>query len=330
MSMADLSLIFARLRTCGGPAATLALAIVEDVLERPLGELLDAQALAAAVHQAISALTASDVATRRIIERVEAATSALAAESRPLGKVVPAPLADGVRALAALPATPSHDALLKLLDRPPVRRLLRAQVIETLAAFGRKAASPVADSSLARGLGGISKRALGQIASGPSGTLSRMANAVSNEVERQVEKRAADFADTAVAGILAGIVDQAADASRTEEQAAVRIAIVDGLLEMTGAELSGLVPGHAPSQVGVVRSALAAWIDHPDFAPSLETAIRAVIAEDARRPLGDVLADFALRESVTTQATGAVESVVAHVFAGKAFERWFTDLLGEP
>jgi hypothetical protein len=327
MSMADLSLLLARLRTCGGPVTALASAVVQDVLGRPLGELLDAGVVAGVVHEAISALTASDAAMQRAIERVQVATAALAAESRSVAVIVPAPLAEGVRALAGLPATPSHDALVKLLDRPPIRRLLRAQVIETLAAFGRRAASPVADSSLARGLGGISKRALGQIASGPSATLSRMANAVSGEVERQVEKRAADFADTAVAGILAGIVDQATDAARTKEQAAVRIAIVDGLLEMTGTELSGLLPGRAASQIAAVRSALAAWGSHPDFAPSLETAIRAAMAEDARRSLGDLLEEFALRDVVAAQATGAVERALDHLFAGKAFERWLADLL---
>jgi len=284
--------------------------------------------LAEAVREGLVALTASDAATQRIIERVEGATAALVAEERPLGKLVPPPLADGVRALARLHATPSHDALLKLLDRAPIQRMIRAQVIETLAAFGRKAASPVAESSLARGLGGISKRALGQIASGP-GALSRVANAVSNEVERQVEKRATDFADTAVAGILAGVVDQATDTSRRDEQAAVRIAVIDGLLEMSGAELAGLAPGHAPSQVDAVRSALQAWVCLPDFVAHVEAVIAAVIAADVARPVGDLLADFELRDTVEKHATRAVERAIARLVAGDAFERWLNDLLAD-
>ncbi|MGO9834518.1 MAG: hypothetical protein ACLP1X_09905 [Polyangiaceae bacterium] len=326
MSMADLSQILARLRAGGGVAAGLAAAIVDDVLQRPVEELLGAHSLAGAVREGLVALTTSDSATQRITERLQGASRALSAEKRTTEAIVPSALADGMRGFARLPSAPSRDALLKVLDRPPVRRMLRAQVIETLAAFGRRAASPVSDSSLARGLGGISKRALGQIASGP-GALSRVASAVSSEVERQVERRATDFADTAVAGILAGIVDQAADPARRDEQAAVRIALVDGLLEMTGAELAGLSPGDAVSQVEVARSALAAWATQPDFVRSLESALEAVLAEDAHRPLGDLLADFAIRDTVVKHATGVVEHAIARLVAGPAFERWLTELV---
>ena len=326
MSTADLSQILARLRIPGGYTTRLAAAAVDDALRRPVSELVGAHDLAGMVREALVDLTVSDSATQRIIQRVHGVSQALVAERRAIGAVVPSPLAEGIRALARLPTTPSRDALLKLLDRPPVRRLLRAQVIETLAAFGRRAASPVSDSSLARGLGGISKRALGQIASGP-GAFSRVASAVSNEVERQVEKRATDFADTAVAGILEGIVDQAADPARTDEQAAVRIAIVDGLLEMTGTDLAGLSPGQASSQVQAVRSALAAWACHPDFMRNLEGALETVMAGDIHRPLGDLLADFALRDVAVKHGTGVVERAIDRLVAGPAFERWLAELL---
>lgn len=327
--MADSSQILTRLRAPGGITARLASAVVRDVLERPLGELVDPSLLAGALREVLVALTTSDSATQRIIDRVQRANAALAAQSRPVGTIVPRALAEGARALARLPTTPSRDAVLKLLDRPAIKRMLRAQVIETLAAFGRRAASPVADNSLARGLGGISKRALGQIASGP-GALSRVANAVSTEVERQVEKRASEFADTAVAGILAGIATQATDTARREEQAAIRIAIIDGLLEMTGADLAGLAPGHAPSQVDAVRSALAAWSCDPDLVRSLDGAIQAIMTEDVRRPVGELLADFALRDVVASRATEWVERRIAHVVAGAAFERWLCELFADP
>jgi len=324
--MADSSQILSRLRAPNGPAAGLAALIVTDVLARPLGEIVDPLVVAGAVRDVLVAWTASDAAAQRIVERIQKRNAALAAAGRPVGAIVPPPLADGLRALARLPTTPSHDALLKLLDRPPVKRLLRAQVIETLAAFGRRAASPVADSSLARGLGGISKRALGQIASGP-GAISRVANAVSGEVERQVEKRAAEFADTAVAGILAGIAGQATDATWREEQAAIRVAIVDGLLEMCWADLVAFAPGDAPSQVDAVRVALAAWARSADLLPTLEAAIRTAMDDDVRRPLGDLLADFALRDVVAIHATAWVERAVVHLIAGDAFAGWLAELL---
>jgi hypothetical protein len=303
----------------------LASLVVDDALGRPVGDLLDIPDAVAAAREALVALTSSDAAANRLIERAQKIGAVVAAEERELGTILPTPLAAGMHAVARLPVTPSASALLKLLDRPPVRRLLRAQVIETLAAFGRRAASPVADSPIGRGIGGISKRAM-KIASGP-GALSRVANAVSGEVERQVEKRAADFADTAVEGILEGLVEQATDALHREDQAAVRVAVVDGLLEMTGADLASLVPGHPSSRVDAVRSALAAWSSHPAFAANLDEAIRTVLAGDVHRPLGDLLADFALRDVVANHAIEAVDRAIAHLVAGAPFERWLTELL---
>src|SRR5262245_33462044 len=187
--MVDSNEALARLRDPreDGPAARLAALIVDDVLGRKLGELVDTRHAAEALGDALRAFTLSDAASARVTAELERATRELAAEEGPIGKHVPAPLQDGLRALAQMKSEPHKEAILKLLDREPLRALLRAQVIDTLVAFGRKAASPVADNPLARGLGGLGKSMLGQIASRPS-PLGSLASAVSNEVERQVEK----------------------------------------------------------------------------------------------------------------------------------------------
>jgi hypothetical protein len=215
--------------------------------------------------------------------------------------------------------------LTKLLDREPVRRLFRLQMIDALVAFGRKAASPVADSSLARGIGGISKLALGQIASRPS-PLARVASAVSGEVERQIERRAADFADTAVAGILAGIIDQATDPTRPDEQAAFRASLVDGLLELTGVDVASVISGQAAQQVAAVRTTLASWTTDPTFARDVEAVLGKLIGDEASKPLGAVLGDLGMREAVALHATAFVERAIARLVRTTAFERWLEEL----
>lgn len=325
--MGDSKKVLARLRSGGGggPVASLAALLVEQVLARPLAALVEPEELALRVREGIASLSSSDAAVQRVVERADAVVAAVAAEQRPLRAVVPPALAGGAVALARLPTTPSRDALLKLIDSEPVKKLLRAQVIEALAAFGRKAASPVSESTIARGLGGISKLALGGSNRNP---LARVANAVSGEVERQVEKRAAEFADTAVVGILAGIVDQVTDPSHRDEQAAVRVAIVDGLLELTGADLAGIARGDVPAQVAAVRSAFAAWSADAAFANDVQAAVSAAIARDAARPLGDILADFAIRESVSAHARAVAEREIAHLVGGEAFATWLAELMG--
>jgi hypothetical protein len=322
--MPDSSEILARLRS-PGQTRRLASLVVDDILGRALGDLVDRQRLVATVGEALRALTASDAAALGIARQLEEATAALAVEQRPLSAIAAKPLGDGMRALALLPMTPGRDVVLKLLDREPLRRLLRVQVLRTLVDFGRRAASPALDSPIGRGLGGISKMAFGQLAS-RSSSLGRVASAVSNEVERQVEKRAAEFADTAVSGILEGIADQASDPSLADEQAAVRAALVDGLLELTGAEVAALGRGQAGAQVGAVRTALRAWVESPPFATEADAAVRIAVGREASRPLGELLADLDLRDIVTEHARVAVERAVAHVVSGDAFAEWLAEL----
>jgi hypothetical protein len=325
--MSDLASVLARLRTDGpdSPAARLAALVVEDVLSRPVEALVEPAAWAEGVRDALRALTASDAAEAVIVARAELAATELAAEKRAFLQIVPASLRAGAKALAEVPMTPRRDAVMKLLDRDPLKQLLRAQIVATLIDFGRKAASPVADNPIARGLGGISKL----VASKPS-ALGRVASAVSGEVERQVEKRATDFADTAVAEVLDGIADHVSDPARVKEQAAVRASLVDGLLESTGADLAELVRGHAPAQVAAARKALAAWVAEPAFLSDVQSAIAKAIEKEAKRPLGDVLADLALRDVVKAHAVKRVEKGVRDLVAGEAFGQWLGDLLGAP
>ena len=325
--MSDPNQILARLRerSPDGPLAKLAALAVDDVLCRAVGDLVDQPALVDYIAASLAAFVASDAAADEAVHRVESFFDALAGENRPIRALVPAPLAAGALSFARLPTTPSREALLKLLDREPLKLLIRSQVIDALTAFGRRAASPVSESGLARGLGGISKLALG--GSGKN-AFARVATAVSGEVERQVEKRATDFADTAVAGSLSGIVEHATDPTRREDQAAIRTAAIEGIFDLTGADVAGIVRGDAAAQVAVVRSALRSWTTDPGFADDLRAVVAAALARDAARPLGELLGDFALRETVRASAIAWVTRVIETIVAGEPFALWLAGLLG--
>jgi len=51
------------------------------------------------------------------------------------------------------------------------------------------------------------------------------------------------------------------------------------------------------------------------------------MAGDIHRPLGDLLADFALRDVAVKHGTGVVERAIDRLVAGPAFERWLAELL---
>ena len=319
--------ILERLRTSdGGPTAELAALLVDDARGRTVGELVDAKVVARALRDVLVSLTASDAAAKHVATLLAQVNAEVAAERRALSTAVPPALQQGARAVAELPLTVPREVVTKLLDREPVRKLLRAQVIDTLVAFGRKAASPVADNPIARGLGGLSKRALGQVTSKPS-ALGALATAVSGEVERQVEKRATDFADTALDGILAGIADQLGDPARAKEQAALRVALLEGALELDGPELAaiGRVPFEAT--VAAVRKALAAWAASASFEGEVEAAVGRVLERDADKTLRTLLDDLGVTKPVTDHARAVVSERLAALFATDPFAAWLRALL---
>ena len=326
--MVDVNAVLERLRdpSAEGAAGRLAWLLVDDALGRTLSDLLDVRLFAAALREGIRAFASSDAAAARMAAIVEEGEKTLAAEKRTIGALLPASLKTGAHDFAALALTPPGDVIEKLLDREPVKKLLRAQVIDTLIAFGRKAASPVADNPIARGLGGLSKLALGQ--GGKPSAFGAIANAVSGEVERQVEKRATDFADIAVAGILDGISAQLSDPARAKEQAALRLALLDGFLELTGAEVATLGRGPTAARVAVARKTLAAWAAEETFEAEVEALATALLAKDVGRTLGDVLRDLGLEDVVSEKAREIVRRRVAAFVAGERFAEWLQTLIG--
>ena len=319
--------LLARLRDTSddAPSARLAALLVEDTLARPVRELVDPTLVATAVQSALLAWTESEPGVAHVVARAERGRAMASVHDRPVSDLVPAAVQGGLRELVQLPFVARRGAVMKLLDRQSFRQLVRAQLVQTLVDFGRRAASPVSDNPIARGLGGLGKLA-GQIAK-PSG-LSAIASAVSNEVERQVEKRANDFADTAVTGIISGIADQASDPSRAAQQAALRLELVEGVLALTGADLGELARGNLDRQVGVARKALAAWAAKGDLARDVEAPLRFIVEMEGARPLGALLGELGVLEPVSIHARAFVRAALARVVAGEAFVAWLEQTMG--
>lgn len=313
--------LLARLRDASdeGPSARLASLLVDDVLSRPLRELVNPAHAALALQETALAWTQSESGVAFAVAELERLRAKLAAEKKPLSSVVPAAVQGGLRALVQLPMVPRRDVVMKLLNRKSFRQVIRAQLVETLADFGRKAASPVADSPIARGLGGLGKLA-GQIAR-PSG-LGAIASAVSSEVERQVEKRANDFADTAVVGVISGIAEQASNPARATQQAALRLELLEGIVALTGADLGELTRGSIDEQVAVVRAALAAWARGGELSRDVGAQLALVVGYEANRAVGALLGELGVAEAVTTHARTFVHAAIARVVAGEAFAAW--------
>lgn len=314
------------------PKATgaLAAAIVAGLREEKLRDVLDPAELSEALVRWAASLSAEGPLEARIERAMDEALVTLAKERRPLGKVLPEAARRSALEAADRSFTIDRDVLRKVLDRPPVRRLLRELFFDALVAFGEKVRAPVADNPLARSFGGLGKFAaekvkertgsLGQLASGVAG-------AVRGEVERQWDKRSVEVADAALHGILGRLVEALGDPGRAREQAALRQAIVEGVLEVTGEELAAEVRRYGPDAAAKrARVALAAWAASKEARGQAKQAIEALLGRDVDRPVGTLLDEWGLSERFDDELTRSLQPRLAALFQADAFEAFLAEL----
>jgi hypothetical protein len=286
----------ARLRA-GAPR--LAELLVDDALATPLATLVGpGLALAEAAAGALG-----DDAERVLAERVAAALARL--PKARLGTRLPRAVVDWARRVAELD-WPLPEALTRrVLGRGPVRRLLREQVLRTLVDFGKRATLGLTENVVARNL---TKIAFGtKHRPTPLGSL------------------AEGFADTAVDGVIAGIAAELADPARAREQAAIRVAVLDALLEETGAALAALASPQVGPLLAASRRALTEWL--PSLAADLRAGLELALAAELARPAGDLLADLGLAGVVREHATRLLAERLAAFLEKDAFARWLDETL---
>lgn len=276
-------------------ADRLAGRLVADLLASELGGRL-ADDLARIVAQVAAAGAANPTTEQYLGRRVEAALAEAAADPSSLQDRLPPELVALLRELAARSYSPKRTLVLAVLDREPVRKLIRALLVDVLVDFGRKIASvaaPLTNSRVGKGLGALGAFA-GAVGAGVVG-------AVSGELERQVEKRAAEFADLGISRVLQKLADFASDSSLAREQAELRRALLDGLLELPVTEVAQDLRRHDPALVlERTLAALKSYWGRAESRARLAADIRALAQGDPQRTLGSVLAEMGLRAEIET------------------------------
>jgi len=309
-----------------GPLATLARLIVVDAMARPLGEVVDAELWPRMLKDTLDAWAASDVAEERMVAAVHDGIEALDGLDGTLSDRMPDAVSEGLRELAAHPYSPSRELVLRLLDQPPVRKLLREILLDAVTGFAKKAraageTSPV--GGLASGLGRFAKRR--------AGTLGALAGdvvgAVGSEVERQVEKRAGEFVDAGMTGAIADIADQIADPERAEDQAALRTALLNAALALTGPELAAELRGSDPAALGrLVRNAAQGWVGGDGFEGQVRGWLQDLTEAEGERTLGESLDGVSLRDTISDAATELLLAHAARLISTDAFADWLQRL----
>ncbi len=298
------------------------------MLATPVGTLVPTELVISTTRKALTAWLESESAVKSLNSVVESLANRLQTERRSLKDVIAADVRVALREMTGRPFSPDRKLVLTIIDRGPMRDLVRQLLLDAVLEFGRKASAPVA--GMARGLGSLGKM-VGDRVKSRSGSLGTLVGAVSDEVERQLEKRAVEFVDSALAGVFGQIADAVSDPKRAAEAAELRTAFFDGALELTGPQLAREI-GNLDVAGGaeIFRAGLKRWLASPSSDAQLKEFVELVLERDGSRPLKDVLSDVGLLEVTRAFATDQLANRIRLIAATPDFSAWLSTLFPLP
>lgn len=305
-------------------ADSLAALCVEHLLAAPVGSLVPQALVISTTRKALNAWLQSESAVDVLNAVVEQAANRLQRERRSLKDVLAKDVRHALREIVGRPFSPDRKLVLTVIDRGPMRELVRQLLLDAVLEFGRRASAPVA--GVARGLGSIASM-VGDKVKQRSGTIGSLVGAVSGEVERQLEKRAVEFVDSALGGVFGQIADVVSDPRRAGEAAELRLAFFDGALELTGPQLAReLANLDVTGGAEILRNGLQRWLASPDSEKELTDFIAPLLERDAARPLKDVLGELGLLEVTREVAKDQLAARIKLIAATPEFAAWLSAL----
>ena len=310
----------------GGPLDRLAGLAVEQALDTLLVALVPPARLARGAKLALAGWLRSEDALPALTRAVDEIASRAAGDRRRLGEALPDELRHAARELARRPVVPDRQLVLTVIDRPPVRRLVRGLLLNALLDFGHQMSAPL--GGVAQGLSGLAKYAF-DTAKLYSGGIGAAVGAVSDEMERQLQKRATEYADAGLAGVFAQIADAVSSPQRAAEAAELRVAVAEGVLELTLLQLSReLVAADVPGAAAIVRKALSRWLRSSEADSTLARWAEQLLAREGGRTLREVLHELGLVEVVQRLGREALRARMGALVASDPFAAWLAELLG--
>jgi hypothetical protein len=308
----------------GEAALTLARLCVEQLLQTEVGLLVPQEVVVSTGRAALQGWLSTPTATAALERVVALLSTHLQAERRRVGDVMPDAVRAALKDVVGRPFSPERKVVLTLIDRAPTRKLVRELLLEAILDFGKKASAPVA--GVARGLGSLARLA-GETVKSRGGGLGSLVGAVSDEVERQVEKRAVEFVDAALAGIFGKIADALSDPAQASDAAELRLAIFEGAMELTGPQLAReLLNLDVPGAAQMLREGLAAWLSSSAATGELQALAAALLEGERHRPAKEVLAELGVLEVAREVATQQLATRIRSLAATGEFSAWLAAL----
>ncbi len=309
----------------GNPVEALAALTLEQLLDAPVGSWLSIDDGVKYARQALQGWLSSDDAVPALNRLVERLVNELGQHRTPVKDVISRDVRHTLRDIVGRPMSPDRAVVLTLIDRDPTRELVRQLLLDAILDFGRKVSAPV--SGVAKGLGSLAKLATDTVKS-RGGGLGSLVGAVSGEVERQLEKRAVEFVDAAMAGIFGQIADAVSDPRRATEAAELRVAVFDGAMTLTLQQLSReVMNADVPGAAETLRSGLRRWLASAESDAQLRELITFAFDSAQRTDtFRHVLAQWGLLEVARAAGLEWLQARFREVLGGEAFGRWLEAL----
>lgn len=295
----------------------LATLCLEVWLDKPVQHLVRSEVAAAVARQALEGWLDSPTALPALARGVDLVVNELNATDKPLKDVVARDVRAALKDVVGRPVSPDRTLVLTIIDRGPTRELVRQLLLDFVLEFGRRASAPVA--GVARGLGSFARMA-GDAVKSRTGTLGSLVGAVGSEVERQMEKRAVEFVDSALSGVFGQMADAISDPRRAAEAAELRLAMLDGVMELTLPQLAREVANaDVPGGAEVLRAGLKRWLASAAADDELERLAALALKDLGPRKLREVLDEVGLLSVVRARGAEALAERIREVVASDAF-----------
>lgn len=306
----------ARLRLRQGGTHRLVDLLLDDVLDRPVRELIDP---AWASRQL--AVAARSAASDRQLEqwfrdRLRELRQNVPAGHLPVPRAVREPLEQVLRR----PYRPDRLLVGRLLDHDAARQMLKSTFQDLLISFGRKL-RPVMPARPAGGipLGRLSK--LGEVVGG----------VVGQEVERQVEEKAREFMEAGVQRLVNTIADHACDPRHADGYGEWRVYMLDVLLSTDQRELAKELEKLDPDALVATGVAIARGVvERPELESELESVLRMAMEHADNRSIRVLISGVGSGE-VADQGIKMVRDLLrqraAAVVETPAFEQWWDEVV---
>ena len=114
---------------------------------------------------------------------------------------------------------------------------------------------------------------------------------------------------------------------RADEQAALRQGVLQGLWELTGAQIAGeMERSNIEAGADVLRRSLGAWLDRPDSMTDLRGWLSDVLAHEDHDNLSELLDSLGLLETFHELSVEQTRARLQELVAKKTFARWLSAL----